>query len=147
MGFCQHHQCAAKFRQRALSANRPDLLSQSQRDGEAYEGERFGPNLDLSQYCIFKQLTNSRFPCVFKIGHAHSGSGKARVENVTQFQVCSSYRRYWILRPPWDRERIVTKSNMSQNQIRLHYCNKTKGICKSSHKIQYVTESDSHKIQ
>jgi len=31
-------------------------------------------------------LSNCRFPCVIKIGHAHSGCGKVRVENASQFQ-------------------------------------------------------------
>ncbi len=33
------------------------------------------------------QLSNNRYPCVFKIGHAHGGTGKAKVENSSQFQV------------------------------------------------------------
>ena len=36
------------------------------------------------------QLSLNRYPCVFKIGHAHSGQGKARVENAAQFQDMAS---------------------------------------------------------
>ena len=43
-----------------------------------------------SQYFFSFQMSNNRFPCVFKIGHAHSGAGKARVENSAQFQDMTS---------------------------------------------------------
>ena len=46
------------------------------------------------------------------------------------------YRHYLILLRPWDRAQTVTKSNMLQNQIRLHHQNMTLGIGKT------VTESN-----
>ena len=33
------------------------------------------------------QAPSCQFPCVFKVGHAHGGLGKVKVENETTYQV------------------------------------------------------------
>lgn len=43
-------------------------------------------NFRLLLLVLQSSSTTTRFPCVFKIGHAHGGTGKVRVENAQQFQ-------------------------------------------------------------
>ena len=36
------------------------------------------------------QMSNTKFPVVFKVGHAHNGAGKVRVESPNSFQDMAS---------------------------------------------------------
>jgi Synapsin, ATP binding domain len=40
---------------------------------------------------FFVQLHSGKFPCVFKVGHAHGGLGKVRVETPSGFQVRKAF--------------------------------------------------------
>ena len=44
-------------------------------------------NIFMKNLFVTLQQSFSRYPCVFKVGHAHSGVGKVRVENAASFQV------------------------------------------------------------
>ena len=74
----------ATARQREFPTDRASFLSHTQRHGTAQHS--------LPRHQTFKSKFTSQdhkgsYPCVFKIGHAHGGLGKVRVETAGGFQV------------------------------------------------------------
>ena len=55
----------------------------------------------------------TNFPCVFKVGHAHAGMGKVKVESEKGFQVSSSYFMHDI-----DRDRQTSQTDKGRIHVK-----------------------------